>query len=109
MAAAIGDRGKSHSILVFYPVLLRTLGLRKIRTPAQQADLARAMARVLAHVVAPGCGHAVSGLMARQLTRHVLLRRKIELDIVSRTAAHAVIEKLVDTVTRGRRGSGTKR
>jgi len=78
MAAAIGDPGKSHSIFVFYPVLLRTLGLRKIRTPAQQADLARAMARVLAHVVAPGRGHAV-------------------------------IEKLVDTVTRGRRGSGTKR
>ena len=102
MAAAIGESGKGHSIFVFYPVLLRTLGLRKIRTPAQHADLARAMARVLAHelvhVVAPERGHAAIGLMARQLTRHVLLRRKIELDIVSRTATRAAIEKLVDTV-----------
>ena len=102
MAAAIGEPGKSRSIFVFYPVLLRTLGLRKIRTPAQQADLARAMARVLAHelvhVVAPELVHAASGLMARQLTRHLLLRRKIELDIVSRTSARAAIENLVDTV-----------
>ena len=64
--------------------------------------LARAMARVLAHelvhVVAPERGHAASGLMARQLTRHLLLRRKIELDIVSRTSARAAIENLVDTV-----------
>ena len=103
IAAAIGEPGKSYSILVFHPVLLRTLGLpRKIRTPAQQADLARAMARVLAHelvhVVAPERGHSVSGLMARQLTRRVLLRSEIELDNVSRTAARAAIEKLVDTV-----------
>ena len=102
MAAAIGEPGKSRSIFIFYPVLLRTLGLREIRTPAQRADLARAMARVLVHelvhVVAPERGHAASGLMARQLTRHLLIRRKIELDIVSRTSARAAIENLVDTV-----------
>ena len=103
MAAAIGEPGKSYSILVFHPVLLRTLGLpRKIRTRAQHADLARGMARVLAHelvhVVAPERGHAVSGLMARQLPRRVLLRREIELDNVSRTAVRAAMEKLVDTV-----------
>ncbi len=102
MAAAIGEPGKSHSIFVFYPVLLRTLGLREIRTPAQRADLSRAMARVLAHelvhVVVPQRGHAASGLMARQLTRHLLLRSKIELDIVSRTSARAAIANLVDTV-----------
>ena len=102
MAAAIGERGKSRSIFVFHPVLLRTLGLRdEIRSPGQQSDLARGLARVLAHelvhVLAPERGHAESGLMARQLTRLVLLRRDIVLDNVSRMAARAALEKLVDT------------
>lgn len=99
MAAALGERGESYSIFVFYPGVRRTLGYHETRTsPRQIAELSRALARVVAHevihVLAPERGHAESGLMSGKLTREKLLADGIELDLSSRESAGARIEAL---------------
>jgi hypothetical protein len=85
MAAAHGERGEKYSIFVFYPGVRRTLGHRDSETsPRHVAELARALARIVAHevvhVLAPERGHSESGLMSRRLTRHELLADAIDLD-----------------------------
>ncbi len=85
MAVTIGTKGKTHGIFVFYPGIRRTLGHREAeRSPRHLNELARALARVLAHevvhVLAPERGHADSGLMTERLTREDLLADRIALD-----------------------------
>ena len=85
MAAAFGERGGKYGIFVFYARVRRTLGYRQSESsPRHIFELARALARIVAHEVvhtlAPERGHAESGLMTKKLTRDLLLADRIELD-----------------------------
>jgi hypothetical protein len=85
MAAALGERGGKYGIFVFYAGVRRTLGYRGSEgSPRHTFELARALARIVAHevvhVLAPASGHAESGLMTEKLTRELLLADRIELD-----------------------------
>lgn len=98
VAAAVGERGKRYNIFVFYPALQRALGQSSNDlSPRDVAYAARATARVLAHelvhVLAPGLGHAGSGLMSRKFGRRELLSDTIELDEPRLRAARARLER----------------
>ncbi len=85
MAVTLGTKGTKRGIFVFYPGIRRTLGHRESeRSPRHLSELARALARVVAHEVvhalAPERGHADSGLMTEKLTREELLSERIALD-----------------------------
>jgi hypothetical protein len=85
MAAAHGEKGGKYSIFVFYPGVRQTLGHREGQiSPRHLAEMTRALARIVAHeavhVLAPGRGHADSGLMSGRLTREELLADSIDLD-----------------------------
>jgi hypothetical protein len=85
MAATIGERGSRRNVFVFFPGLSRTLGHEGTSyTPRRGIELARAMARVLAHeivhVLAPERGHAAEGLMSEQLKRGDLVSSAVSLD-----------------------------
>lgn len=94
MAVSVGERGGGHAVFVFVDAVRRTLGQHSAKfSPRNRVELTRALARVveheLVHVLAPDRGHAVSGLMSRQLTRKLLLKRRIELDLTSLVRARA--------------------
>ncbi len=85
MAMAFGERGGKWGIFVFYAGVRRTLGYRENEgSPRHTFELARALARIMAHevvhVLAPERGHADTGLMTEKLTRVNLLADRIALD-----------------------------
>ena len=91
MAAAVGERGKGHTIFVFYPSVMRTLGQGDSGRTVRRADLSRGMGRIVAHelvhVLAPERGHASHGVMASALSRRVLTAVDARLDPKSARAA----------------------
>jgi hypothetical protein len=83
------------------PVVRRILELdlassRGFQHGLSKAELARALARVVAHevfhVVAPAVPHASSGLMSGRLGRAELLRRESRIDSGSRRALWAALD-----------------
>lgn len=97
MAAAVGGPKRGHSIFVFFPSVMRTLGApatdRRFTESARSfTEVTRGVGRVVAHelvhVLAPGRGHAEQGLMSRRLGRKILVgRENVALDPVSREQA----------------------
>jgi hypothetical protein len=97
MAAVHGTRGSKYGIFLFYSEVRRTLGYEHQATsPRHLAELSRALARVTAHevvhVLAPGRGHAESGLMSGKLTRRALLAETVALDPMSLERARGTVE-----------------
>lgn len=95
MAAAVGERGKGHTIFVFYPSVMRALGQGGGANRGRLVDLSRAMSRVVAHelvhVLAPELGHASRGVMARSLSRRTLTKAVAILDRKSSLSARAAM------------------
>ncbi|MFQ5789659.1 MAG: hypothetical protein ACE5JI_04200 [Acidobacteriota bacterium] len=99
MGATMGAPGKKPGVYVFFPNVARSLGLnlaaRALEKPRAMNELARAVARVVAHEIvhflAPGHPHRAEGLMGRRLTRSLLLRRRVGLDGVSARALVAAL------------------
>jgi hypothetical protein len=111
MAAVHGTRGSKYGIFLFYSEVRRTLGYEHPATsPRQLAELSRALARVMAHevvhVLAPGRGHAESGLMSGTLTRRALLAETVALDPMSLERAREAVESWE---TRERSGDSARR
>ncbi len=88
MAAAPRVEGSQGTIYVFLDQVRRVLGHFKSRElselPREHAELAKALARILAHevvhAVAPDHPHASSGLMVARFRRASLLRRQVRID-----------------------------
>lgn len=98
MAAAFGEKGERYGIFVSFPGVRRTLGHGERETsPRHLAELARALARIVAHevvhVLAPENGHADSGLMSGKLTREELLADDIDFDGPSLARATAAMNQ----------------
>jgi hypothetical protein len=100
MGAAVRKPNRERIIYVFFPNVLRTLGLdlnsTALRTPRKRNQLARALGRILAHeivhAIAPSHQHREGGLMERQLKRSILLKRELRLDPVSAEALRAKLQ-----------------
>jgi plasmid stabilization system protein ParE len=88
MAAAPRAEGSQGTIYVFLEQVRSVLGHLADRNPSQapreHAELATALARILAHelvhLVAPDHPHATSGLMVANLRRSSLLKRRARID-----------------------------
>jgi nucleotide-binding universal stress UspA family protein len=88
MAAAPRAAGHQGTIYIFLEQVRRVLGHLanhdSSETAREHAELARALARILAHevvhVVAPDHPHATSGLMVARLRRGPLTKRKARID-----------------------------
>jgi hypothetical protein len=87
---------------VSLPAVKRTLGLdptpRRVLSPGQARQVARAVARVLAHEVihgvAPSLPHAERGLMSHRMTRTFLLSDSFAFDAASAAALRAGVRVL---------------
>lgn len=99
MAAAPRVEGLEGTIFVFLEQVRSVLGHLASRDPSEapreHAELARALARILAHemvhVVAPDHPHATSGLMVADLRRDKLLRRQPRIDRKCARAFHMAL------------------
>lgn len=88
------DRSRPESVFLFYPAILRSVGLANKKgsmlNPRERKDLVRAIGRVLVHeivhAIAPGLSHADEGLMHEALLSASLLKRRIEIDERTRRA-----------------------
>jgi hypothetical protein len=88
------DGSRPESVFLFYPAILRSVGLANqtssMPNPRQRKDLARAIGRVLVHevvhAIAPRLSHADEGLMHEALLSASLLKRRIEIDERTRQA-----------------------
>jgi len=89
LGVTIGDGVRSApAVYVFYPRLLRALGIpeREDRLPSslELRHMTRALGRVVAHEIfhalAPGQPHAESGLMSASLSETLLLGEEIDVD-----------------------------
>ena len=99
MGAAVRNRetpGSTHTVYVFFPNVLRTLGLRPDAKVGKWRVVARTLGRVLAHeivhAIAPGYPHRDEGLMGRQLRRFMLLKRELRLDPVTAKALRTKLQ-----------------
>ena len=99
MGAAVRNQetpGRTHTVFVFLPNVLRTLGLHSDANVGRWRQVARALGRVLAHeivhAVAPGHPHRDGGLMGRQLRRSILLKRELRLDPVTAKALRSKLQ-----------------
>ncbi|HSF14062.1 MAG TPA: hypothetical protein VLK65_00755 [Vicinamibacteria bacterium] len=94
------DRSRPESVFLFYPAILRSVGLahRKgsMLSPSERKDLARAVGRVLVHeivhAIAPTLTHADEGLMHDALLSASLLKSRIEIDERTRRAFRKAAE-----------------
>lgn len=81
-------RARQDSVYLFYPPILRNIGLGRregtMLNPRERRDAARAIARVLihevVHAVAPHLSHADEGVMHDSLLMRALSSRDVEID-----------------------------
>ena len=101
MGAAVKNletSAQTHTVYVFFPNVLRTLGLDSdaVRSPRKWRQIGRALGRVLAHeivhAIASGHPHRDEGLMGRQLRRSILLKRELRLDPVTAKALRTKLQ-----------------
>lgn len=82
------NRSQQDSVYLFYPPILRNIGLGRrtgsMLKPPERRDVSRAIARVLVHevvhAIAPNLSHADEGVMHDALLVGTLLRQDIEVD-----------------------------
>ncbi len=82
------SRSQQHSVFLFYPPILRNVGLGRragsMLNPRERRDVARALARVVVHevvhAVAPNLSHADRGVMHDSLLSGALAKPTIEID-----------------------------
>lgn len=99
MGVTIWRPGEKPGIYLFFPNIVRSLGLelrrRILERPPATKELARAIGRIVAHelvhFIAPSQPHTEEGLMCVLLDRRLLVQSKVHLDPVS---ARAVVEGL---------------
>ena len=110
---ATPERGVMEPVVyVFYPAVVRTLGLEKrpeiVNSKPGAALCARAVARVLAHelvhAAAPELSHGGRGIWKARLTRHSLTKRGLVLDEASAVALRAGILRWTLSRSKGSRG-----
>ena len=81
-------RSQQDSVFMFYPPILRNVGLGRkagsMLTPRERRDIARAIARVLVHevvhAIAPNLSHADEGVMHDALLLGALSKQDIVID-----------------------------
>ncbi len=100
MGVATHREGMKGSVYVFFPEVVRALGLDRhadsLDGPRAMHELARALGRVVAHEVVhllvPDRPHTSKGLMKRRLCRRFLLQRTVYMD---QESARMVREELL--------------